>query len=770
MTNRFNSATGWIVNRPWITTLVLIVFTAIASVGHFDPDLPVRVMDSFKAAPAPDAADQQVQAEVAEELEDLPDVEPFGLNSEAILVVESDVFFTPAGAAALRQVIDDLENLDYVRNVTWLDDVPTLNLFGLNEPLLPRSTASAERFRQAKQKSITHPLVGEQFVAMDGRTMLIMVNFDWLFVESDATCMTELGTAARESAAKFPDVDMQFTVTGQTPMWLAAMSSHDANKYKYQLIGYGMILGMAVILFRGFTAVIIVALAPSLGVYWTLGVINFFGLQDNPFNDIVLPIMLSLVGLTDGVHLMVQIRQLKAGGLPQKQAARNGLEMVGLACALTSLTTAIGFGSLYLAHHKIVQDFGICCVIGVILTFIAVVTVIPLVSASWFGQRLHIGQENSLIDKNLNKIGGIIDFVLKRTKTMSVIGILLTVGLFALTLTLRPDERSSNQLPIGSEAALGLQKMDQALGGLEPGRVTIDWQQGIAANSPEILIVIDKVHKAVDAEPLIGGSLSVVKLLDALPGDGPLADRASMIDLLPAPLKRAFYTPERRSAEVSFRVQDLGIARYAPIFTRVQDRLEEIQKTHPAFTIEMRGSAVWRWENLYQIVIDLAASLGSASFIIFLVLAAVYKSVRLGLISILPNIFPLAVTGAFLAVTGQSLELVSVCAFTVCLGIAVDDTIHFLTRYTEESAKGLSDEEAIRKAFIGVGTALIMTTVVLVTGFSTVIFSDNRDTQIFATMGAMTIASALFGDLVFLPALLARWGRAPGERSSSSAE
>ncbi|MFH1302986.1 MAG: MMPL family transporter, partial [Planctomycetota bacterium] len=123
------------------------------------------------------------------------------------------------------------------------------------------------------------------------------------------------------------------------------------------------------------------------------------------------------------------------------------------------------------------------------------------------------------------------------------------------------------------------------------------------------------------------------------------------------------------------------------------------------------------------------------------------------------NMFPLAVTGAFLVFTGQALEIVSVCAFTVCLGIAVDDTIHFLTRFREEQLLVDSDEEAIRRAFTGVGTALIMTTVILVAGFSTVVFSDMRDQRIFAIMSGLTIASALFGDLVFLPALLAQYAK-----------
>jgi predicted RND superfamily exporter protein len=774
MTNRFDRSTGWIVDRPWITVAVIAVISAIATLGYVDPKLELteRFLNSFQApevvelnqdaiAESPNADSQNADA-----ADTLPDVEVFGLDAEAILVVESDLFFTPAGAKAMRQVVADLEDLDYVDNVLWIDEIPILNLFGLNEPLFPRSTASLARFEKARKKAMAHPLVGEQLLSKDGRTMLVLVNFDWLFVESDETCITELGTVARKSAAKFPGNDFQFQVTGRVPTWLTAMNSQDANRYKYQIIGYTMILGTAVVLFRGFTAVIIVALAPSIGVFWTLGIIRFFGLEHNPFNDIVLPVMLSLVGLTDGVHLMVQIRKLKAGGMGQRSAAREGLKIVGLACALTSLTTAIGFGSLTLAHHRIVNEFGSCCVIGVILTFIAVVTVIPLVSSSWFGQRLHIGHDRSLIDQNLGRIGGVIDFVLNRTRAMSITGIVVTVVLIAATLTLRPDERNSNQLPIDSEAALGMQHIDRTLGGLESAEIEVSWSQNVPSDSPEVLTVINKVKQILDAEELIGGLLSIIDLLNALPGEGRLEDRASMIELLPAPLKRAFYTPEHRNASLQFRVQDLGIARYDPVFTRIQHGLDAIELEHPEFSMRMHGSAVWRWKNLYQIVVDLAASLGSASVIIFLVLAAVYRSVRLGLISILPNMFPLAVTGAFLAVTGQSLELVSVCAFTVCLGIAVDDTIHFLTRFTEERREGLSDAEAIRKAFVGVGTALIMTTIVLVVGFSTVIFSDNRDTRIFATMGAMTIASALFGDLIFLPALLARWAGPPDQRET----
>jgi predicted RND superfamily exporter protein len=181
-----------------------------------------------------------------------------------------------------------------------------------------------------------------------------------------------------------------------------------------------------------------------------------------------------------------------------------------------------------------------------------------------------------------------------------------------------------------------------------------------------------------------------------------------------------------------------------------------LQQEFPGFEATLGGGAVWRWENLYQIVMDLLLSLGSAMVIIFVVLGLVYRSVTIGLISIVPNVFPLAVAGVYLAMVGQSLEIVTVCAFTVCLGIAVDDTIHFLTRY-QESLKGDSPSErdhAIREAFTSVGTALIITTLVLVAGFSSVFLADSRDHIIFATMGTITLTVALLADLLILPALI----------------
>jgi len=301
---------------------------------------------------------------------------------------------------------------------------------------------------------------------------------------------------------------------------------------------------------------------------------------------------------------------------------------------------------------------------------------------------------------------------------------------------------------------------------METSRVNVRWHPDVKSDDGEIATVVRKIDDALRKETLIGHPLSIRSLIDALPGEGDPSTRMSLLDLLPPPLKRAYYNPEYRYAEVRFRLQDIGIATYGPVFQRIESDLEKIQSEHPNFRLELGGEAVWRWKNLYRVVVDLAFSLGTASVIIFGVLTLVYRSLRLGLISVVPNIFPLAATGSLLWLVGQNLEIVSVCAFTVCLGIAVDDTIHFLTRYREEQDRHPGNhQEAIRRAFIGVGTALIMTTIVLIIGFSTALLSDARDHRIFAMMGILTIGSALFADLTFLPALL-KWGHRASESPS----
>ncbi len=764
MSQRFDYFTSWIATRRWLTVAIISIISAGAIVGHISPE-PVRkyFTEGDETAEGAQEPLDLIDLEAANP-GDGQEVDRLKFLSDAILIVETEDAFSPRGAEALRHIEQQLEAKDFIKSVQWMDEIPTMNIFGLPEPLLPQKQASQHKFDAARAKALKNPFIKGIMMSEDLKTLIFLVNYDRLFMESDEQAISGLRNAAEEAAAAFPDVKMEFSVTGGTPMWLTAMKSHDANQFWFQAIGYGMIALMSLILFRGFTSVLIVSLAPIMGVFWTIGYCNFLGYENNPFMEVILPILVSLVGLTDGVHLMVTTRKLRAIGLSTLEASRTALSQVGLACALTSLTTAIGFGSLVLANHEFIQQFGVACVIGVVLCFVAVVTVIPLACSSRLGKNIHVGIEKSLVDQNLDRISHVVLWVLPRKKWVSVTAIVATVLLVGISLTLRPDERISNSMPASSEAAMAFAKLDRTLGGLEQSKVVIAWDREKTGDqdprssdeiTAERVAVVKAANDLLRKEPLIGYPLSIVEMINSMPGQGDTVARSSLLELLPPSLKQTFYRPYQRQAEITFRVQDLGISRYGPVFQRIEAGLLEIEKRNPNYRLYLTGPAIYRWKDLYQIVVDLAASLGTATVIIFVVLSLVYRSLRIGLISLVPNLFPLAVAGGYLVFTGQALEIVTVCAFTVCLGIAVDDTIHFLTRYEEERGLHGNTSEAITNAFSSVGTALIMTTIVLVTGFSTVLFSDSRDHFMFASMGAITLTAALFADLVFLPGLLA---------------
>ena len=682
------------------------------------------------------------------------DSEAFDLRgSDCFLVIDGDDLFTADSVRALRNVILAVEELPYVHRVVWLDRVPSRNRFGLDEPLFPPENSSPERFRVARERALSHPLIVGQLIAADARTMIAPIEFDWLEVRDNEDCSDRLLAAARQAGDE-ASTDLRIRLTGYVPLSLDYDRLFERNEKRFRIIAYSVSLLMATIIFRGLAAILIVVAAPAMGMFWAFGLLELLQEPSNPLTNVVLPVLLMMVGLTDGVHLMVRIRHEKAGGGTRLAAAAESVRHLGLACALTSVTTAVGFGSLLLAQSEVIQDFGRACAIGVICVFIAVIMLIPLLSASWIGRNLERGYRHhgtSSPHGGWQKLSGLLQ---RRAGTLTLLGIGFTLVAMVVSLQLRPDDKLSSSQPTSSEPFEALRHCDQAFGGLEFVTVVINWPESKPNQSARIMDVVSEVGAIIDQEPLLRSPLSLRELLGSFPSDLPLRERFSYVAFLPQELAPMFVDEQQRTTKMTVRIQDLGIARYRPVFSRVQERLVELERRYSGFQLELTGSPVRRCDNLWKIVTDLAASLGVASVIILVMIAVAFRSFTLGLLSIVPNLLPLALTGTILYWLGLPLEIASVCSFTVCLGIAVDDTIHFLTRYRFECQQGHDVCEAVRRAVQGVGGALLITTVILVSGFATVLVSELPAQRTFSAMACTTITSALLGDLVFLPAML----------------
>lgn len=668
-----------------------------------------------------------------------------------VLVAESPDFADADRLRAILRMVDRLPDEPTVDSLFWAGSVPRVTLLG---GTMPRLSADARDDQLvAEFRELTEiPLVHEQLVSADRSLLLLPVALE----QWDDETLDAIRVAAQRQVA---DSDIRIRLTGRIALWEAYQSTLHESHLTILSTACGLVVVLALVIFRRPSAILIAVSGPVVGVAWTLGWLRFLALTGNELSEIILPVLVLMIGFTDGVHLVVQLRQERARGADRRTAVITAISHVGIACLLTSVTTAIGFASLLLAESEMVRGFGRVCAIGVLISFVAVVLTIPLLSTSWFGRRLEVGFENDLVVQRLDRCAGLFDFVVRHAKTVALLGVVLTGLLSAKALQLVPDDQLAHRIPNRSEAYEALRDVDQSLGGIRVMRILLKWDE--ATSNETLLTVLRRIEDEVATEPLFSRPLSIRNVLAVLPGqESP--GKLALAGLIPDEYRGQFWFREERTAQIVVRLQDLGMATYRPILDRLETKLSAIETEHPGIELSLTGEAIVESRVVQRVVTELFESLLLAAVIIFGVITVAFRSVRFGVLSVVPNLLPLAATGAIRAAYDPSLDIASACSFAICLGIAVDDTIHFLTRFKHEREAGLDVSSAIHQTFVTVGGALIMTTVVLVAGFGSVMLSELPTHFLFAAMACSTIATALLGDLLILPALLACF---PGQSS-----
>ena len=170
--------------------------------------------------------------------------------------------------------------------------------------------------------------------------------------------------------------------------------------------------------------------------------------------------------------------------------------------------------------------------------------------------------------------------------------------------------------------------------------------------------------------------------------------------------------------------------------------------------VEVTGDGVLASEGVDQLIQDLLASLALVFAVILVTMLILLRDLRLTVIATLPNLVPLMFILGTLGIMGADLQTSNIISFTIAVGLAVDDTIHFIVRYREEKRLGKSTQEAIRLTINGAGHAIVLTSILLVFGFGVLVFSPLTSTYFFGLLACITMAAALFGDLLILPTML----------------
>jgi predicted RND superfamily exporter protein len=182
--------------------------------------------------------------------------------------------------------------------------------------------------------------------------------------------------------------------------------------------------------------------------------------------------------------------------------------------------------------------------------------------------------------------------------------------------------------------------------------------------------------------------------------------------------------PAARKAVVRVRIRDVGSRALEQIYDRIDVGLAALGASHPGWDFQLAGMSVLSARNVRQLVRDLGSSLTLEVLVIGTILAIAFRSPLAGIVSLVPNIFPLAVIGAVMVATGRHLDPATVIVFNVCLGHAVDDTVHLLSALSRQRRPGISMRSAIRRGVAETGNAIILGGVVLTIGFAAVTVSS----------------------------------------------
>jgi hypothetical protein len=284
----------------------------------------------------------------------------------------------------------------------------------------------------------------------------------------------------------------------------------------------------------------------------------------------------------------------------------------------------------------------------------------------------------------------------------------------------------------------------------------IEWKTGASIYSPRTMEVIAKAHEVLEKQAGLGNVWSLESLRRWLQeaGDDRPETVQKYVGYLPEHLVRRFIAKEGDAVLVTGRLPDVDSSRILPVVEKIDRALDEVRKQYPDYRLSVTGLPAIAARNSARMIGQLNEALPICVGFAALLLGIAFRSVFVGLVSLLPGLFPVVASGALIWLAGGGLEFASVVALLVVFGLAIDSLIHFFNRLSREERAEPRAEVAIRRARVLVGPAIILTTLVLSFGLGVTVFSDLPSLRLFGFVCGTTLLASLIADLVFLPGLI----------------
>lgn len=737
---------------PWLCLLAVALITPLMAYGAKNLEFSSDVREIFRSN---DPAFAQ--------LDQIDEYFPAS-RGEIEVVVISETTFTVEQFKTLKQLDLSLKSLAGIQRV--LSMFSAVQSLGEGEeielePLFPEDLSKLDSWEDLRAQAVRNPLIIDKLLSNDGSLAVLVITLaeQERSVETERALVNSVQAKAEEVLA---GTGLEFRLTGLSAMRIEIVSALARDQETFRTLALIVGLFLCWIFLRNLALVAIAGIPAAVALMWLLGSMWLAGQDINLLTGIA-PSLVLVIVFSDCLHLLFSIRNEIWKGSSLEEAIELSVHRVGPACVLTSLTTTLALASLLFVPHPFISDFGLTAAWGTALALFMTLLLVPALSVLLlrrFARRATGKPRADIVSRGIDAVcHAAADAVSTRPRTISALGVLLVLAGGWLHALNEPRYSYASNLPTGHSALDALEAVDTRMAGVNTLQVIIDWPAGYHLMSFNTLKVIRQVHDILAREPALGAITSVRTIEDWL-GNGEDAE-FRLLDFLEkaqeSSLVSRLAAPDENAVLVTAQFGQLTSDQLRPILDRLERRLSVLEGEGPEVEIAVTGMVPISARASHDMIRALNRSLMLAIGLILVLIALAMRSVSAGIVSILPNLFPIAVGGAYLQLVGSGLQFTSLIAFTIGFGIAVDSTIHVLNRYRLERSDSNDDDvaAALRRTLMKVGPVVIMSTIVLAAGLGTSLMSTLPMVHLYGVIVVIVLLSATIGALLFLPALTA---------------
>jgi len=519
-------------------------------------------------------------------------------------------------------------------------------------------------------------------------------------------------------------------------------------------------------MFKSIKIVLLPILTVFISVVWILGLMSIFNFSINIITYIV-PTLVMIVGVSDSVHILIKFNEEIRKSNNSKESIKKTIQSIGNAILLTSLTTSFGFLSLLSTNIVMIKEFGFLVAIGVLIAFLVSILLIPTLI-------ILMGKSYPL--KNISTKKGIRYYFLNRIvminnnyqSTILIISSISIVLFIYFSLKVESNSALMDDLSKGNELFEDMKFVEEHMGGVFPFEVVLsakDENNNLIENGIvnfRFISLVSKIQKKLNSIPEIRKTISIVDYLEIINENltEEIQEKPELTDelifqyiLLNEDIFQNIINFDYSKTRISGRIKDVNSIRAEEIVEEINNwKLENISDE---VSIALTGTTLMALKVNDYLVNNLIISFLIAFSVIFISMGFLFKSVKLAIFSMIPNLIPILFMAAIMGIFNIKLRPTTAMTFAIAFGIAVDDTIHYLVRFRKELSNNNGNyKEANAATIYSTGNAIISTSLILSSGFLVMVSSNFLPSRDFGFLLAITMFGAIIGDLFFLPAML----------------